>query len=88
MKHPDCKTHHEDCRKELMEQSMIHSIGQLFTFSMVDFHIVTLNSGFGRLGAWLSGKGAIYELDLGAASSCDPDKPTPLERSAIVWAGV
>jgi hypothetical protein len=39
----------------------------MLTFSLTDYHIITQSSGFGRVGAWLSGRwGNIFELAPGA----------------------
>jgi hypothetical protein len=37
--------------------------GEMLTFSLTDYHIITQSSGFGRVGAWLSGRwGNLFEL--------------------------
>jgi hypothetical protein len=88
--HPDCKTHNpEACSVGAMNLSMQHSLGQLFTFSLADYHIYTRDSGFGRLGAWASGKRAnLFELPPGEKETCDPHKPTTHGQSADTWAKV
>jgi hypothetical protein len=93
MWHPDCAAiNPEKCKKDLMDLSFVHSLGSMLSFSMMDYHVVTDESGFGRLGAWLSGRwNNIYEVVLypeTAALSCDPKKPTPPEVDATMWSGV
>lgn len=85
--HPDCTSNNpRECQS--VELAMVHAMGQLFTFSMADYHIVTRNSGFGRLGAWMSGHwDNIYELT-NADSTCEPSQPTSAAASAATWAGV
>jgi hypothetical protein len=93
--HPDCRYHNpEDCDKEQVDLAMAHGMGQLFTFSMANYHVVPKESGFGRLGAWMSGKWAnVYELggeDGGggvADGSCDVSRPTTPKESSEAWAG-
>jgi hypothetical protein len=35
--------------------------GEMLSFSLADYHIITRSSGFGRVGAWLSGRwGNLY----------------------------
>jgi hypothetical protein len=87
MSHPDCKAHNPGaCNADSMHDSLRHSIGQLVTFSLADYHIYTRSSGFGRLGAWLSGSWAnLYSID---GRVCDPAHPDSPEQSAFEWAGV
>ncbi|WIA21391.1 hypothetical protein OEZ85_000607 [Tetradesmus obliquus] len=93
MWHPDCATiNPEKCQRDLMDLSFVHSLGSILSFSMMDYHVVTDESGFGRLGAWLSGRWSnIYEIVLypeTEALSCDPRKPTPPDVDAGMWSGV
>jgi hypothetical protein len=97
--HVDCRTFNpESCSKEAMDLSIQHSIGQLLTFSLADFHIVVKESGFGRLGAWMSGKfDNLFEFDVvekwgipppDFTVACNPLKPTTYELSSRTWAQV
>lgn len=97
--HVDCRTFNpEACSKDAMDLSIQHSIGQLLTFSMADFHITSKESGFGRMGAWMSGKyGNMYEFDVvekwgipppNFTVACNPHKPTSHETSSRTWAQV
>uniref|UniRef100_A0A383WNK2 Uncharacterized protein n=1 Tax=Tetradesmus obliquus TaxID=3088 RepID=A0A383WNK2_TETOB len=87
--HPDCKTHNpRACQSNAMGRSMQDSIGQLFTYSLADYHIHTSLSGFGRLGAWASGKyNNLFEIE-NDKQECDPRKPTPHHQSADTWSFV
>lgn len=89
MVHPDCQTHNPDaCDHTKMAQSMQHSIGQLLTFSLTDYQVVARDSGFGRLGAWLSGRwSSLYELG-GRRATCNPHAPVSRAESSRQWAGV
>ncbi|CAM9943691.1 unnamed protein product [Phaeothamnion confervicola] len=85
MVHPDCKMHNAgNCAAQEMEASMQHSIGQLLTFSLADYHVYTKESGFGRLGAWLSGKegGNLFPISTRHSGTCNPRSPTPPAVSA------
>jgi hypothetical protein len=97
--HPDCWSHNpESCNKAAMDLSIQHAIGQLSTFSMADFHIMPKESGFARLGAWMSGKyDNLFEFDVtekwgipppSLTTACDPKKPTTYEFSSRSWAQV
>lgn len=86
--HPDCRKHNPaSCNKEAMDLSIQHSLGQLFTYSLADFHIMPQDSGFGRLGAWMSGRyDNIFEFNLLPPPDlhivCDPKQPTAHAVSA------
>jgi hypothetical protein len=58
MTHPDCVINKDkqSCEQSAMDLSFQHSLGSILTFSMVDYHVISTHSGFGRLGAWLSGR--------------------------------
>lgn len=89
MIHPDCFQAKDKqlCQQATMDTAFQHSLGPLLTFSMTQYHVITKASGFGRLGAWLSGRwDNIYEISPGQA--CDPNAPTHPEQSAGAWAGV
>jgi hypothetical protein len=92
--HPDCWSHNpESCNKAAMDLSIQHAIGQLSTFSMADCHIMPVLSGFGRLGAWMSGKyDNLFEFDLSPPPDlnvvCSPQHPTSHEASSRTWAHV
>jgi hypothetical protein len=87
--HTDCQRFSpSECTKEAVDLAMVHSIGQMYTFSMADYHILPGSRGFGRLGAWLSGRwNNLYELQ-DAKSSCDPREPTTQSASSRHMAGV
>eukprot|EP01038_Epipyxis_sp_PR26KG_P012227 gene12227-16377_t len=57
LKHIHCETNSllkQDCDSNSMDPSMQIAFGELFTFSLMNFHVITRDSGFGRLGAWAS----------------------------------
>jgi hypothetical protein len=58
MTHPDCfqAKDKQSCQQATMDVAYQHSLGSMMTFSMVDYHVITKASGFGRLGAWMSGR--------------------------------
>jgi hypothetical protein len=101
MTHPDC---HQDqphskfyssssnssivCHQAAMDVALQHSLGAMLTFSLTDYHIITKASGFGRLGAWMSGRwGNIYQVARGQGT-CSPGKPIPFQESAFHYSGV
>lgn len=98
MTHPDC---HQDrphgtnssspsaaCQQAAMDEALQHSLGAMLTFSMTDYHVITAASGFGRLGAWLSGRwGNIYKVNPGKGT-CRAGQPVPPDQSAYTWSGV
>jgi hypothetical protein len=99
MTHPDChqdkpkganSSSTTDCEQAAMDEALQHSLGAMLTFSMTDYHVITKGSGFGRLGAWLSGRwGNIFNIVRGQGSvQCQPSKPIPPEQSAFHYSGV
>lgn len=94
MTHPDC---HQDrpegnssaaCQQAAMDVALQHSLGAMLTFSLTDYHIISKASGFGRLGAWLSGRwNNIYQVVKGQGT-CSPGKFVPPEQSAYHYSGV
>lgn len=90
MTHPDCHQGKEKsaCEQAAMDSALQHSLGAMLTFSMTDYHIITKSSGFGRLGAWLSGRwGNIYQITKGQGT-CTAGKPIPPSESAFTYSGV
>jgi hypothetical protein len=88
MVHPDCKGQNPGaCGQSSMDASFQHSLGSMITFAMLDYHVVTVDSGFGRLGSYMSGRwGNDYELRPG--EKCDPKSPLPKSTTNIYFAGV
>lgn len=91
MIHPDCFQNTKDgthaCQQAQMDLAFQHSLGAMLTFSLADYHVISSNSGFGRMGAWLSGKwNNIYEIEAG--QRCAADRPTTPQESASRGAGV
>ena len=92
MSHPDCHQNRAGgsttCQQTAMDEALQHSLGAMLTFSLTDYHVITGQSGFGRLGAWLSGRwDNIYQVDRGAGG-CSPGQPVRFEQSAYHYAGV
>jgi hypothetical protein len=76
------------CEQAAMEEALQHSLGAMLTFSMADYHVISKASGFGRLGAWMSGRwGNIYQVVKGQGA-CTPGKPVPPHESAFHYSGV
>uniref|UniRef100_A0A383W237 Fucosyltransferase n=2 Tax=Tetradesmus obliquus TaxID=3088 RepID=A0A383W237_TETOB len=76
--HTDCKRNGNPtlCSESTMNVALQHSIGSMLAFSLADYHVISRKSGFGRLGAWLSGRwGNIHEIMWGEPSVCLPNKP-------------
>jgi hypothetical protein len=97
--HADCKSFNPGaCSKDAMDTAIQHSIGQLLTFSLADFHIMSKESGFGRMGAWMAGRyDNLFEFDVvekwgipppAFADACNPQRPTTYEKSSRTWAQV
>eukprot|EP00775_Hariotina_reticulata_P008064 gene8064-8259_t len=56
------QTRHADCRgcnAAWADAAMQDAVGAMLTFSMVNYHIITVYSGFGRVPAWISGRAAV-----------------------------
>lgn len=89
--HTDCKRNSNTsaCSTSVMDDALRHSVGSILSFSLCDFHVITSVSGFGRTGAWLSGKWSnLYEVKFGDSKGCNPWYPTPPETSSAHWSGV
>ena len=72
-----------------MAQSIQFAAAQLHLFSMADYHIITPNSGFGLLGAWLSNSWHnIYSVSSKTERSCGQFDYDRLDLLAVHWAGV
>jgi hypothetical protein len=77
------------CAQQAMDAALQHSLGAMLTFSLTDYHIITKASGFGRLGAWLSGRwGNVYQVVRGQQGGCVAGRPVPPEQSAYHYSGV
>ncbi|KAF6253794.1 hypothetical protein COO60DRAFT_389571 [Scenedesmus sp. NREL 46B-D3] len=73
------------CKDSTLQLAVQHSVGEMLSFSLTDYHIITRSSGFGRVGAWLSGRwGNLYELTPGADDAAEvcPGRPTSPAESA------
>jgi hypothetical protein len=76
--HTDCKRNGNPtlCSESTMNVALQHSIGSMLAFSLADYHVISRKSGFGRLGAWLSGRWSnMHEIMWGEPSVCLPNKP-------------
>ncbi|WIA14636.1 hypothetical protein OEZ85_003141 [Tetradesmus obliquus] len=79
------------CKDSKLQAAVQHAVGEMLTFSLTDYHIITQSSGFGRVGAWLSGRwGNIFELAPGAwdAARVCPRRPTSPKKSASHWSRI
>jgi hypothetical protein len=75
------------CEAASRAWALQHSLGSVLTFSMTDYQIITIRSGFGRTGAWLADRrDGIYEIN--GLGDCVPGKPTPLNVSSDRWSGI
>ncbi|CAN0164931.1 unnamed protein product [Phaeothamnion confervicola] len=83
--HVDCKMHDpKKCSAARADASMQHAVGEMVTFSLADYHVYTLESGFGRLGALLSGgSGNLYPISGLHGVACDPHKPATVEEVSV-----
>jgi hypothetical protein len=91
MIHMDCRFHNTDkCNAEAMTFSMQHSAGQLLTFSLAKYHIFTKDSGFGRLGAWLSNQTEkhVFNMENSKNRNCQLDGADDWSNDAKYWAGI
>jgi hypothetical protein len=76
--HTDCKRNRDAtlCSESTMNVALQQSIGSMLALSLTDYHVISRKSGFGRLGAWLSGRWAnMHEIMWGEPSVCLPNRP-------------
>eukprot|EP00882_Tetradesmus_deserticola_P028042 GHRQ01031215.1.p1 GENE.GHRQ01031215.1~~GHRQ01031215.1.p1 ORF type:complete len:175 (-),score=36.20 GHRQ01031215.1:158-682(-) len=89
--HTDCKRNSDPtlCSESTMNVALQHSIGSMLAFSLADYHVMSRKSGFGRLGAWLSGRWAnMHEIAWGKQSVCLPYKPAHPAAVSLHGSGV
>eukprot|EP00878_Enallax_costatus_P034099 GHUV01037724.1.p1 GENE.GHUV01037724.1~~GHUV01037724.1.p1 ORF type:complete len:222 (-),score=30.36 GHUV01037724.1:334-999(-) len=88
--HVDCrlsKNNPHACDTSEVNLALQHALGQIMTFSKADYHVYSRHSGFGRVGAWLSGKhDNLFEI--GESTQCDPMKPAMPSKSAHQWSRI
>ncbi|PSC68917.1 Proteophosphoglycan ppg4 [Micractinium conductrix] len=86
--HVDCKRfNREACGG--VDAAFRAAAAELLTFSKADYHVVTQDSGFGMLGAWLSeGERRIYAVYRNASRSCGRFEYDSLDTLASSWAGI
>jgi hypothetical protein len=93
----------EACSEAAMDASLVEAVGTVWGMAMCDFHVITVNSGFGRVAAWLSARWHnIYELDgppkkahsdlygewQVPTTKCLRGQYTRYETSATNWSGI
>lgn len=81
------------CIPERQGLALSYAVGDLMTFSMADFHVYSRDSGFGRIGAWMSLHWHHhYEIDVSDSHKgyrkCGIDEYDALKGDARIWSGV
>lgn len=86
--HVDCLTINlNECDREVMQMALVYALGDILTFGMADYHVMKAHSGFGRVGAWISGRWRnLYEIQDG--ETCEPGQPTSAMSSSLTWSGI
>lgn len=81
--HGNCKG--EECDKR---GNLVHAVGQMYAMAKCDYHIYRKETGFGRMGAWLSQRlNNLYVMD-DAPRKCGPHDATLHENDSEVWSGI
>lgn len=63
--HIDCNwIGNSTCNEAILNQALQRAVADVVTFSQVDYHVIQLGSGFGKLGAMLSPKGLSHHIYL------------------------
>mmetsp|Transcript_3272 Transcript_3272/g.3443 ORF Transcript_3272/g.3443 Transcript_3272/m.3443 type:complete len:418 (+) Transcript_3272:218-1471(+) len=64
--HTDCNNKADNCSISLVRRALSHSVSDLHLFSLAHIHIVTVNSGFGVLGAMMRNTKyhLLYSIDI------------------------
>eukprot|EP01001_Neometanema_parovale_P005940 NODE_2335_length_1445_cov_220.610439_g2218_i0.p1 GENE.NODE_2335_length_1445_cov_220.610439_g2218_i0~~NODE_2335_length_1445_cov_220.610439_g2218_i0.p1 ORF type:complete len:451 (+),score=52.96 NODE_2335_length_1445_cov_220.610439_g2218_i0:56-1354(+) len=76
------------CDRKNRGLSIQYSVGQLYALAMCDYHIHRINSGYGRFGAWISGRWRnMYSMNV-EEHGCHHDNYDTLEWSSATWAGI
>ena len=92
--HVACEAGNMDtCDPEQQALALRYAIGDIMTYSMADIHVYSKNSGFGRIGAWMSLHWHNhYAIDVSNPEKgyrkCGVDSYDALKDSARTWAGV
>lgn len=82
-----------NCAPERQGLALRYAVGDLITFSMANFHVYTRESGFGRIGAWISlhwhnHYGIDVKNSLNGYRNCGIDSYDALKEDARAWSGV
>jgi hypothetical protein len=87
--HPDCSyINKEACNNKAMAEAMQHSIGNMYTFSLAQYHVIGARSGFGKFGAILSARWDHMYIANEAGPACDPVSPATLASISKAWSGL
>lgn len=90
--HSDCERyHHKDhCSEDFLATSIRSATADMLLLRMADYHVVTIDSGFGMVGAWLSSNwNHIYAVHRdGGSRSCGMFEYDRLDYLASMWQGI
>jgi len=77
-------------QRQVQVLAMQTAVADIMTFAMTDVQVITHDSGFGRIGGWLSGRTkAIWELGSnGAYGGRCTQPPVVAENIANAWSGI
>jgi hypothetical protein len=85
---------HLQNQSDLVE-SQVSAAGDILSFSLADYHVVTKESGFGRIGAWLSIAQAsspprrhVFNIEKGVHRSCRVQDADDFLVDSEHWAGI
>ncbi|GAQ83628.1 hypothetical protein KFL_001550180 [Klebsormidium nitens] len=95
-KHPDCTLNGESCaqaERDSAAAGLVFGAAQVHALAMTDVQVFTRDSGFGRIGAWLSAVSHCHPLALYAIAqrqprSCSIGSSDDLRASSLEWAGI
>jgi hypothetical protein len=87
--HGGCQHKNESCAEQALATSIVMASGQLWSMAMTDYQIFTRDSGFGRVGAWLSMRWHnMYAMNPGEYRACGEHDYDSLEFSSGTGAGI
>ena len=87
----DCRSQGQSCAQSDMSTGTQLAAAELFLSSLADYHVVTLNSGFGMVAAWMSSNwNHIYGIHRESVSNrrCGLNDYDSLYNLSILWQGI
>ena len=77
-----------DAKSDERSNSIVSAVGQVYAMAKCDYHIYKLNTGFGRVGAWLSRRSNHIFLMPSQDSHCQRGDVVSHQQDGMNWSGI